>query len=137
MNNNMQIAKTLTFIGAIIGIVSGALWCFTLVGIIWGVPSIIGGVTLLKYRDYSDEEYRINSNNVLIWGIVFIFTSWLVGGVLLIVSYFFANGYLGGKQDSHVDDLLELEKAFELLQKGVITEEEYEEIKRRVMDRKE
>ena len=68
MNNNMNIARTLTFIGAIMGIVSGALWCFTIIGVLWGVPTIIGGVVLLKFKDYSAEKKiksRVGGNTLL------------------------------------------------------------------------
>ncbi|QQK09092.1 hypothetical protein [Miniphocaeibacter halophilus] len=133
-SKNINIAKTLTFIGAVIGIVGGVIMFFTVVGVIFGVVDIIGGVTLLKYKDFSDEEFKEKSNNILVWGIIFIFTAWVVGGICLLVAYFLANYYESARNNSNIDELMELEKAFELMQKGVITEEEYEKIKEKIIN---
>lgn len=128
----MQTAKTLVFAGAIASIVIGILVCFTLFLIPVGIVDIIGGIILLKYKDFTDEEFKAKGNTILTWGIILLILN-LVGGICILIAYFLSVGENRVRKNSNIDELMELEKAFELMQKGVITEEEYEKIKEKII----
>lgn len=56
-NHNLKTARSLTKIGAIIGIVLGVIYVATGVGILWAIPMFIGSTRLLKYVKSSDKEF--------------------------------------------------------------------------------
>ncbi|WKF84564.1 DUF5362 family protein [Lacticaseibacillus pantheris] len=128
-NSQLQTAKTLSFIGAIVAIVLGALYCLTVLGIIMGVPMIVGGVLLLKFRDYSDDVFYEHRGALLGWGIFFLFCT-VIGGVLELIAYFQVNSYVsGGAEQRSAMDFSSVERAYDLKEKGVISASEFDDIK--------
>lgn len=139
MNNyDIKTAKALLTAGSIVAIVVGALWCFSIIGILWGVPLIIGGIILLGYRKLSDELFITKRNVMLGWGIFFIFTT-LVGGILVIIAYITSNvdtnkqiiEEIKETNETEISNYDTIEKAFELKEKGIISEEEFQAIKKK------
>ncbi|KRM86417.1 SHOCT domain-containing protein [Lacticaseibacillus thailandensis] len=129
-NSQLQTAKTLSLIGAIFAIVMGALYCLTIIGIILGIPMIIGGIYLLRLRHYNDDNFYAHRGAMLGWGIFFLFCT-LVGGVLELVAYFQVNNHVPA---ANVDarptmSFSSVERAYELKEKGVISQAEFEDIK--------
>lgn len=128
-NSQLQTAKTLSFIGAIVAIVLGALYCVTIVGIIMGIPMIVGGVLLLKFRDYSDDVFYEHRGALLGWGIFFLFCT-VIGGVLELIAYFQVNSYVSdGAEQRSAMDFSSVERAYDLKEKGVISASEFDDIK--------
>ena len=76
--------KTLLKVSGIISIVLGVLACITIVGVIIGVPLIIGGNKLREYSLLSDKEILEKKSSILIWTIVFLFINQLSGICSLI-----------------------------------------------------
>ncbi|WP_288762329.1 DUF5362 family protein [uncultured Lacticaseibacillus sp.] len=141
-NPSLQTAKTLSYVGAIWSIVVGALLTLSLIGAVVGVPIIIGGALLLKFRNATDEQFIEQRNTMLGWGIFFlIFT--VVGGVLELVAYVMAGSadteeFRAEHQKAQsADDFDDLERAAEMKEKGVLSETEYESLKERILRRHE
>lgn len=130
--------KTLLNVGGIIAIVIGILTCLTIVGAVIGIPAIIGGI---KFRDLStmnDNEIDNNKDTVLVWSIVFIFVC-TVSGVLGIIYYIgMENPNLFSsttpKKESN-DKYDELEKLNKLYKEKVLTKEEFEKEKERILSK--
>lgn len=134
-HQNLITARTLFNVAAIISIIIGILLSLTLVGIIFGVLYIIGGVQLLKYKNMSLKELEDNNQNILTWGLVYLIVS-VVAGVAILIAYVLINctDFEGAKSKSTESSRFsELEKAYELMQNGIISEEEYVEIKNSII----
>lgn len=130
-NQNLNTARTLTKIGAIIGILAGAAWIISFIGILWGAATLIGGILLLKYNKYSDTQFVEKRTPLLIWGILFLFTT-ILGGILLLVAYFTSNiNIRQEKEKTELSGFTNLEKAYELKEKGVLSDEEFNKIKQK------
>lgn len=86
MTTDLTTARKIVTIGAVIGIITGVLWCFTLIGILWGAINIYGGIKLLKLREASDAEFIAQQQFLLYWGIYYLFTT-VICGLLLIVAF--------------------------------------------------
>lgn len=137
-NQSIKTAKGLLTAGSIIGIVIGACWTITIVGMLWGIPTLVGGILMLKHRNLSDEMFIKKRTPILVWGIIFLFTT-LVAGIFLISSYVISNINLEEeeiklaeeKTNAEILNYQNIEKAYELKEKGIISEEEFENIKKR------
>ncbi|WP_054750594.1 DUF5362 family protein [Lacticaseibacillus thailandensis] len=139
-NPNLQTAKTLSYVGAIWAIVVGALCTLTIIGAIVGVPMIIGGSLLLKFHNASDEAFVAQRGSMLAWGIFFlIFT--IVGGVLELVAYVMAGSAdteefrqaATQRRQQATSDFDDLERASEMKAKGILSADEYEAVKDRIL----
>jgi predicted membrane protein len=133
MNNTNQLsqAKTLTFAGAIVAIVISLLWILTFVGIIITIINIVSGILFLKFKNFSDQEFIAHRSRILFFGIFYLLTSFL-GGILLLIAYFTSNVEV--PQQSNMANLSDLEKANELKEKGVLTDEEFKQIKNKSLN---
>lgn len=63
-------------IGQILTIVGAILWCFTIVGLIWGIPMIIGSMKRL----FRQKEITISH---IVISIIFY---WLIGGIVTLIG---------------------------------------------------
>lgn len=125
MSNNYKQARSLARIGAIIGIVLGVLYSITIIGLIIGIPMIIGGTLTISKLNDSDEELYNSSGFFLGWGIFFIIFT-LISGILYLMAYF----KMSEPPISYVDDKLsQVDRAYNMYRQGVISKEEFEEIK--------
>ena len=81
------------------------------------------------------EDLRNKSNEILTWGVFLLFANF-IGGITSLVAYYFIIRDIEeiNKDNFHKDNIKELEKAYNLKEKGIITEEEYIEIKRRILN---
>lgn len=121
--------KSLLKAAGIIGIVLGILSCFTIIGIIWGIPMIIGGYTFYNYSDMEESEIINNKSTILGWSIFFIIFS-LISGILGLVYYFSLNKYEKQTQTSYLDELERLKKLYD---EKAITKAEYEKKKKEIL----
>lgn len=132
MNTNLNTARILLKIGSIIAIIVGIIWTITLVGILWGIPTLIGGIWLQKYNRFNDYQFVMNRTPILIWGIIFLFTT-VIGGILTIIAYAISKiEYDSNSVEVIIEssNKMSIEKAYELMQRGIISQEEFEQIKR-------
>lgn len=137
--------KSLLKISGIIAIVFGILACLTLVGAIVGVPLIIGGAKMKEYADYTDEQIVANKDKILIWTIVFLFFC-QISGILLLIFYIDSIGkyekgitgdnmnYQSNMNTNNNAKYEELEKAKKLYDEKILTKEEYEKEKERILN---
>lgn len=137
--------KSLLKISGIIAIVFGILACLTLVGAIVGVPLIIGGAKMKEYADYTDEQIIDNKDKILIWTIVFLFFC-QISGILLLIFYIDSIGkyekgitgdnmnYQSNMNTNNNAKYEELEKVKKLYDEKILTKEEYEKEKERILN---
>lgn len=137
--------KSLLKISGIIAIVFGVLACITLVGAIVGVPLIIGGAKMKEYADYTDEQIIANKDKILIWTIVFLFFC-QISGILLLIFYIDSIGkyekgitgdnmnYQSNMNTNSNAKYEELEKVKKLYDEKILTKEEYEKEKERILN---
>lgn len=137
--------KSLLKISGIIAIVFGVLACLTLVGAIVGVPLIIGGAKMKEYADYTDEQIMANKDKILIWTIVFLFFC-QISGILLLIFYIDSIGkyekgitgdnmnYQSNMNTNNNTKYEELEKVKKLYDEKILTKEEYEKEKERILN---
>ena len=137
--------KSLLKISGIIAIVFGVLACLTLVGAIVGVPLIIGGAKMKEYADYTDEQIIANKDKILIWTIVFLFFC-QISGILLLIFYIDSIGkyekgitgdnmnYQSNMNTNSNAKYEESEKVKKLYDEKILTKEEYEKEKERILN---
>lgn len=137
--------KSLLKISGIIAIVFGILACLTLVGAIVGVPLIIGGAKMKEYAGYTDEQIIANKDKILIWTIVFLFFC-QISGILLLIFYIDSIGkyekgitgdnmnYQSNMNTNNNAKYEELEKVKKLYDEKILTKEEYEKEKERILN---
>jgi predicted membrane protein len=124
--------KKLLDIAGLIAFILGILCCITIFGAIVGIPMIIGGQKFREYSLLSDEEVKKNKDNILIWTIVFLFIC-QISGIIGLVFYFTMdeNNIISPKQDKYS----ELEKLNQLYKDKVITKEEFEKEKEKILNK--
>lgn len=144
--------KSLLKISGIIAIVVGVLACLTLIGAIVGVPLIIGGAKIKEYSNYTDEQILVIKDKILIWAIVFLFFCQL-SGILLLIFYIDSIGnyekglgintntnnmnYNNNTNNMNATNNAkyeELEKVKKLYDEKILTKEEYEKEKSRILN---
>lgn len=123
--------KALLKASGIIAIVLGVLSCLIIIGLIWGIPMIIGGYKLYDYSNLEDEEIINHKGTILCWSIFFIFFS-LISGILGLIYYFGLNNI----QKNKLDYLDELERLKKLYDEKALTKKEYEAKKKEILETK-
>ncbi len=122
--------KVLLKISGAIAIVIGIGWCFTIIGLLWGIPLIVGGSTMIGYGNLSDGKIIDKKGSILGWSIFFlIFT--VIGGVVGLLFYFTIDSKIFTPKRSYIDELRDLE---DLRKEGLITKEEFEAKKKKILD---
>ncbi len=130
--------KTILKVAGIFAIVLGVLCCITIIGLIVGVPIIIGGMKFNDLSKLSDAEIEANKETILIWSIVFLFLCQL-SGILGLVYYIFLNNdsnknLTNTTKVNNTDKYDDLEKINKLYKDKVLTKEEYEKEKARILN---
>ena len=127
--------KKLLEIGGIIALVIGIMACLTIVGAVIGIPVIIGGIKFRELSTLSDEDLENNKETILVWSIVFIFLC-TVSGVLGLLYYVgMENPNLFSTSSSSNDKYSELEKLNKLYKDKVLTKEEFETEKEKILNK--
>ncbi|MGN1200723.1 MAG: SHOCT domain-containing protein [Candidatus Caccovivens sp.] len=127
-------------------LIFGILWCCTIVGLIWGIPIIIGSREMKKAENYSIEQLKRNNLTLLVWVIVFgAFTS-PVGLVAVVFGVFVYNMIEQEKTDGKVEIIIEeradnetekikekIEELDKLHKAGIITDNEYNQMRKKIL----
>jgi len=131
--------KVILKIAGIFALVVGVLCSLTIIGLIIGIPLIIGGIKFMNYSNMTDVKLTSEKSSLLGWSIFFlIFT--FVSGLLGLIYYFSLTETYDNITDSikaknrDLSYLEELEKLKELFDKEILTKEEYEEKKKQILD---
>lgn len=124
--------KTLLKIAGIIGIILGIVNCIFIIGLLWGIPMIIGGYKFYQISQLNDNEIIKYQSTILGWSIFFIIFS-LIPGILGLVYYFgITEAFKTNPKNNYTTDLENLKKLYE---DKTITKEEYETKKKEILDR--
>lgn len=126
--------KSLLNIAGILAFIVGILCCMTIVGAIVGVPLIIGGNKLREYSTMSDEEIKANKDNLLIWTIVMLFLC-TISGIMSLIYYLNMENPNMFKSNNNSSKYNDLEQINKLYKDKVITKEEFEKEKERILNK--
>ena len=128
--------KSLLKISGIISIVLGIICCLTIFGAIVGVPLIIGGNKIKDMANLSDQELMTQKDTILIWMVVFLVFN-QISGILVLIFYIDMDGSLSntlnGSNKKSDDKYDELEKLKKLYDDKVLTKEEFETEKEKIL----
>lgn len=128
--------KSLLKISGIISIVLGIICCLTIFGAIVGVPLIIGGNKIKDMANLSDKELMTQKDTILIWMVVFLVFN-QISGILLLIFYIdmdgsFSNTFNNTKSNNKYDELEKLKKLYD---DKVLTREEFETEKEKILNK--
>lgn len=132
--------KSLLKVSGIISIVVGVIYCLSIIGAIVGIPLIIGGIKIKDYASYSDIQIYESKDTILIWTIVFLLFN-QISGILLLIFYIdnigktTTNNNNTNTNNTNSDKYEELEKIKKLYDEKILTKEEYENEKSRILDK--
>ncbi len=132
--------KSLLKVSGIISIVVGVIYCLSIIGAIIGIPLIIGGIKIKDYASYSDIQIYESKDTILIWTIVFLLFN-QISGILLLIFYIdnigktTTNNNNTNTNNTNSDKYEELEKIKKLYDEKILTKEEYENEKSRILDK--
>ena len=125
--------RNLLNISGMVAFILGIVSCCTIVGIIVGIPMIIGGNKLREISKMNDEEIEKSMDTLLIWTIVLLFIC-PIAGILSIICYFTYKNPLTFGYRSNSSKYDDLEKINKLYKDKVITKEEFEAEKSRILN---
>ena len=127
--------KALLKAAGIIGIVLGIICCLFIVGLIWGIPMIIGGYKLYDYSNMPDTEVINYKSSILGWSIFFVFFSFISGilGLIYYIGLTSSNNKIEKIEEN--DYMVELENLKKLYDDKILTQEEYENKKKEILER--
>ncbi len=132
--------KSLLKVSGVISIVVGVIYCLSIIGAIIGIPLIIGGIKIKDYASYSDIQIYESKDTILIWTIVFLLFN-QISGILLLIFYIdnigktTTNNNNINTNNTNSDKYEELEKIKKLYDEKILTKEEYENEKSRILDK--
>lgn len=132
--------KSLLKVSGVISIVVGVIYCLSIIGAIIGIPLIIGGIKIKDYASYSDIQIYESKDTILIWTIVFLLFN-QISGILLLIFYIDNIGKTTttnnntNTNNTNSDKYEELEKIKKLYDEKILTKEEYENEKSRILNK--
>lgn len=130
--------KSLLNVAGIIALVFGIIFCLPVVTAFVGVPCIIGANKLREFSRMSDEEIMAKKDTLLIWTVVFLFIC-QISGILAIIYYVGLEQSSNKKEDNVIksdgDKFDSLERLNNLYKEKVLTKEEFEKEKARILNR--
>ena len=124
--------KNLLKFAGILGIVLGIISCFTIIGVLWGIPMIIGGDKLNSYSKMEDDEIIKYKDSIFGWSVFFLIF-FIISGVLGFIYYIGLTDEERKKENNDYMD--QLEKLKKLYDDKVLTKEEYEEKKQKILEK--
>ena len=126
--------RTLLKVSGIFAIVIGIICCLTIIGCIVGIPMIIGGIKFNQYSKMNDDELSKSRDSVLVWSIVFLFIN-QISGVLGIVAFLLDEPSIKNSLNISNNKYDELEKLKKIYDDKVLTKEEFESEKSRILNK--
>ncbi len=127
--------KTLLNIAGIISLIFGIICTITIIGAIVGIPMIIGGNKLRELSNMDDSEIYKNKDTLIIWMVVFLFIN-QISAVLILIYYIMLETSMtsDNTKENTMDKYDELEKLNNLYKEKVLTKEEFEKEKERILN---
>jgi len=126
-NSQLQDARKMLGYAQIFGIIGGVVAMFYTF-FVGGIIGIVLAIILGNYRKLSDEELAQKKTTILIFGLIMLILTTLIGGIFALVAYSkIPDAATVAAQPQ--SNMMSLEKAFDLKEKGAISQEEYDKIK--------
>lgn len=127
--------KTLLNIAGIISLIFGIICTITIIGAIVGIPMIIGGNKLRELSNMDDSEIYKNKDTLIIWMVVFLFIN-QISAVLILIYYIMLETSMtsDNTKENTMYKYDELEKLNNLYKEKVLTKEEFEKEKERILN---
>ena len=127
--------KTLLNIAGIISLIFGIICTITIIGAIVGIPMIIGGNKLRELSNMDDSEIYKNKDTLIIWMVVFLFIN-QISAVLILIYYIMLESSMtsDNTKENTMDKYDELEKLNNLYKEKVLTKEEFEKEKEKILN---
>ena len=147
MNKGSKLLKA----SGIMAIIIGTLSCIGIMSIFSlfpGIALIFGGLEFMKFAEMTADDIMRNSTTIIIWIVVFFILGGIITGIVALV------GYLDAKPEKNVnngttevngtinhldkDDILmeKLERLDKMHKDGLITDEEYNNLKNELLNKK-
>ncbi len=129
-------------------LIVGILLCITLIGIIFGVPMIIGSNAMGKAENYSQKQLKENNTTLLVWGVIFGACTLPAGAIAIVFAVLTYNTINEMKSaetikdntddskpsNNNIDKIKqELEDLERMHENGVITDEEYKTLRNKIL----
>lgn len=124
MENQIESSKSMLKIAGIIAIV-GSIIAMFYAFLLPGIASLIFSILLLNYGKLSSSEFLKKKNTILFFGIWLLPFGSIIGGILVLIAW----SKIPSENEATQTNMMSLEKAFELKEKGAISEEEFNRIK--------
>lgn len=154
-----ETAKTYFQVAWIISIITGVLYTLTLVGVIIGIPLFIGSSKFKSAINMQDKELVENRKSLLGWGIFLsiVLAPTIIGLIVLLIFVLLVNNHIQNIEDGKTEltekslgDTIasffssnktevsktkaELEELQKMKDEGLITEEEYNAKRKKILD---
>ncbi len=153
--------KTYATVMYIVGLVIGIIFCVTIVGALVGIPLIIGSNKFKIAKDASMSELVEMRSSLLGWGIFYsiVVAGSIFGFICILVCSIMVNKYLSGVEEGSMQETIslsqfanrseettatqedsaqsikdKLKEIDSLYEEGVITKEEYEAKRKKILD---
>ena len=126
--------KALLNVSGLIALILGIISCLTIVGAIIGVPMIIGGIKLRELSNLTEEEIIKQKETLLIWSIVLLIIC-TISGVLALIYYISLDNPNLFSSSNNNNKYDELERINNLYKEKILTKEEYEKEKERILNK--
>lgn len=135
MNNNSTYFK----VSKVISIIVGVILCFTIIGIIFAVPLFIAASKFSEWTYLSDDELLSHKDSIIIWSILCSALAFPIG-LISLVPVFNLNSqnihaqYGSNTNKNNTSKAEKIKEFYELKEKGIITQEEFEEAKSKIIN---
>lgn len=124
--------KILLKIAGVISIVIGVLCSITIIGLIIGIPLIMGGNRLKKISEQSWPDSSSDREAILMWTIIFFFIN-QISFVFSLIYYLQLESSSAKEYDN--DKYANLERIKKLYDENVFTKEEYQKEKEKILNK--
>jgi membrane protease YdiL (CAAX protease family) len=98
---------------------------------IFSLITAFGGIIFLHYKDLPINKLKEKKDVILIWSIILFVTTGICGLIGLVVYALLAELFQVNNKVGYIEELAELKK---LLDKGLITKDEFESKKKKILD---
>ena len=147
MNKSCGLFQATGVITLIVSITYTMCIGWTIVPFIFIIPMIISGVKFLNYADMTPEDFELHRNNAIGWGL-FLLIFCTFSGILGLLAInqlpetesnsqnYYHDNYTNNDDISSIDTQEKIEKLERLLslkERQVISDQEYEDLKRKIL----
>lgn len=132
--------KTLFIVSYVVALITGVIFIFGIITIPLSVFLFMGGSKLRDMSNLSDTEFEksLMSKQNLGWAIYILIVTFPIGicALLPYITDSAKNNFGNDNKESEISQsITELDLLYDKKEKGVITKEEYEKLKQKILDK--